>query len=162
MIAASQTLRVASRSGSRLIRYERQLIEVRRPAHEGLEAASYQTEPGEKNQDEPQRPCSTPLRGGQGQLDLSRSILTLSQTHRISIEERPTGHLSPTNGSGICREVGSEVVECHMRALPTPSANDGSGFHTNIPVASSLSLTLEPSRQVSSTQPLWPWKPRMG
>ena len=41
-------LRVASRSGSRHIRYERQPTEVRRPAHEGLEAASLQTEPGEK------------------------------------------------------------------------------------------------------------------
>ena len=45
------------------------------------------------------------------------------------------GHLSPTNGSGICWEAGSEVVEYHMRALPTPSANDGSGFHTNVPVS---------------------------
>ena len=26
-------------------------------------------------------------------------------------------------------------MECHMRALPTPSANDGSRFHTNIPVS---------------------------
>ena len=24
-------------------------------------------------------------------------------------------------------------MECHLRALPTPSANDGPGFHTNIP-----------------------------
>ena len=47
------TLRVASRSGSRLIRYERQLTKVQRPAHEGLEAASHQIEPGEKNRDEP-------------------------------------------------------------------------------------------------------------
>ena len=65
----------------------------------------------------------------------SRSILTLSQTHRISIEERPTGHLSPTNGSGICQEVGKEVVECHIRALLTPSANDGSRFHMSIPIS---------------------------
>ena len=36
----------------------------------------------------------------------SRSILTLSQTHRISTEERPAGHLSLSNGSGICREAG--------------------------------------------------------
>ena len=36
----------------------------------------------------------------------SRSILTLSKTHRISIEERPSGHLSLSNSSGICREVG--------------------------------------------------------
>jgi len=88
------TLHVTSRSGSRLIRYERQLTEVRRPAREGLEAASCQTGPGEKNRDEPQRPCLTPLRSGQGHLDLSRLILTLSQTHRISIEGRPAGHLS--------------------------------------------------------------------
>ena len=26
-------------------------------------------------------------------------------------------------------------MEYHMRALPTPSANDGPGFHTNIPVS---------------------------
>ena len=45
------------------------------------------------------------------------------------------GRLSPTNGSGIYREAGLEVVECHMRALLTLSANDGSGFHTNIPVS---------------------------
>ena len=42
------------------------------------------------------------------------------------------GHLSPTNGSGIYQEAGSEVVECHMRALSTPSANEGLGFHMNV------------------------------
>ena len=26
-------------------------------------------------------------------------------------------------------------MECHLRALPTPSANDGPGFHTNVPVS---------------------------
>ena len=26
-------------------------------------------------------------------------------------------------------------MKCHMRALPTPSANDGPGFHMNIPVS---------------------------
>ena len=26
-------------------------------------------------------------------------------------------------------------MECHIRALLTPSANDGSGFHTNIPIS---------------------------
>ena len=26
-------------------------------------------------------------------------------------------------------------MECHLRALLTPSANDGPGFHTNIPVS---------------------------
>ena len=34
------------------------------------------------------------------------------------------GHLSLSNGSGIYREAGSEVVDCHMRALPTLSANE--------------------------------------
>ena len=93
---------VTSRSGSHLIRYERQLTEVRRPAHERLKAASGQTKLWEKNRDEPQRPCPTPLKSGQGHLDLSHSILTSSQTHRISIEERPMGHPSLLNGSGIC------------------------------------------------------------
>ena len=39
-------------------------------------------------------------------LTFSRSILTPIQTHRISTEERPTGHLSLSNGLGIYREVG--------------------------------------------------------
>ena len=26
-------------------------------------------------------------------------------------------------------------MECHMRVLPTPSVNDGPGFHTNVPVS---------------------------
>ena len=26
-------------------------------------------------------------------------------------------------------------MKCYMRDLPTPSANDGPGFHTNIPVS---------------------------
>ena len=63
-------LRVASRSGSRLIRHERRPIGVRRPAREGLEVASHQTEPGEKNADEPQRPSPDLLRGREGHLDL--------------------------------------------------------------------------------------------
>ena len=76
------------------------------PAREGLEAALHQTKPGEKNQDELQRPCPTPLRSEQGHLDLSRLILTSIQAHRISIEERPTGHPSLSNGSGIYLEAG--------------------------------------------------------
>jgi hypothetical protein len=76
------------------------------PALEGLEAASRRTEPGEKNRDEPQRPRPTPFKSGQGHLDLSRLILTSSQTHRISVKERPTGHMSPANGSGVYREAG--------------------------------------------------------
>ena len=100
------TLRVASRSGSRLIRYERQLTKVRRLAHEGLEAASCQIEPGEKNRDEPQRPCPTTLGSRKGHLNLSRLILTSNQTHRISVEKRPIGHPSLSNGSDICQEAG--------------------------------------------------------
>ena len=42
----------------------------------------------------PSGPCPTLLRSGQGHLDLSPSILTSSQAHRISIEERPASHLS--------------------------------------------------------------------
>ena len=49
---------------------KRQIIEVRRPTHKGLEAASRQTKPGRNNLDEPQRPCPTPLRSGQGRFDL--------------------------------------------------------------------------------------------
>ena len=45
------------------------------------------------------------------------------------------GHLSLSNGSGIYQEVGKEVVECHMRALSTPSADDGPRSHTNVPVS---------------------------
>ena len=45
------------------------------------------------------------------------------------------GHLSLSNGSGIYQEVGKEVVECHMRALSTPSADDGPGFHSNMPIS---------------------------
>ena len=45
-----------------------QLTGVQRPACEGFESTSRQTEPGEKNRDEPQRPCLTPLRSGQGHL----------------------------------------------------------------------------------------------
>ena len=26
-------------------------------------------------------------------------------------------------------------MECHQMALPTPSANDGLGFHTNVPIS---------------------------
>ena len=51
----------------------------------------------------PARPCSEVDR------DISTfscSILTPSQTHRISTEERPAGHRSLSNGSGICREAG--------------------------------------------------------
>ena len=53
------TLRVASQSGSRLIRYERRPTEVRRSTRKGLEATSRQTEPGEKTQMSPSGLCPT-------------------------------------------------------------------------------------------------------
>ena len=112
------------------------MTEVRRLAHEGLEAASRQTEPGEKNQDEPQRPCPTPLRSEQGHLDLSRSILTSSQTHRIFIEGRPTGH------PGRSLERPKHLPGSGLRSSGMPHAsyvdsitNDGPGFHLNRPVS---------------------------
>ena len=83
----------------------------------------------------PNGPCPTPLKIGQGHLDLSCSILTSSQAHIISIEERTAGHPSQSNGSGIYREACQRVVECHMRAMPTPSANDGPRFHSDMPIS---------------------------
>ena len=72
------TLRVASQSGSRLIQYERRLTEVRRPAREELEAASCQTEPGEKNIDEPRAALAQSATKQIGSSQPSRSILNLS------------------------------------------------------------------------------------
>ena len=65
------TLHIVSRSGSHLIRHERQLTEVRRPAHEGLEATSCRTEPGEKTQ---MSPCGL----GPTHLEVDRVISTFS------------------------------------------------------------------------------------
>ena len=45
------------------------------------------------------------------------------------------GHPNLSNDLGIYQEAGYEVVECHMRALPTPSADDRPGFHSNMPVS---------------------------
>ena len=61
-------LRVASRSGSCLIRHEQRPTEVRRLAHEGLKAAPRQTELGEKNADEPR--AALAQSGRQGHLNL--------------------------------------------------------------------------------------------
>ena len=86
-------LRVASQRSSRLIRYERRPTEVRRLAHEGLKATSHQIEPGEKMRMSPVAlldPAKKQIRTSQP----SCLILTSSQAHRISIEERPAGHLS--------------------------------------------------------------------
>ena len=55
-ICCITTLRVASRSGSRLIRYERRPTGVRRPVRKGLKATSRQTELGEKTQMSPSGP----------------------------------------------------------------------------------------------------------
>ena len=69
------------------------LIEVRRPAHEGPEATSHRTEPGEKMQMSPSDLCPTCL-----EADMVISTFSfdpnLSQAHRISFEGRPAGHLS--------------------------------------------------------------------
>ena len=53
------TLRITSQSDSHLIRYERRLTGVRRPARKGLEATSHQTEPRKKTQMSPSGPCPT-------------------------------------------------------------------------------------------------------
>ena len=55
------TLLVASRSGSCLIQHEQRPTGVRRSAHEGLEATSCQTEPGEKTQMSPEQPSPSLL-----------------------------------------------------------------------------------------------------
>ena len=65
------TLRVASRSGSCLIQHEQRPTGVRRPAHEGLKAASRRIEPGEKTQMSPSSLCLT-------HLEVDRVISTFS------------------------------------------------------------------------------------
>jgi hypothetical protein len=70
---------------------------------------------------EPQRPSPGLLRQQSGSSQPSHPIQTSSHAHRISIEERPVGHLSRSDDSSICREVGHGAVECHLRAMPTPS-----------------------------------------
>ena len=61
-IAASQ--RFTSRHEAAVVSFDMSGDQpwFKRPAHEGLKAASRQIELGEKNIDEPQRPCLTPLR----------------------------------------------------------------------------------------------------
>ena len=51
------TLRVTSRNGSRLIRYEPQQAEVRRPAHKGLEAPRVKQSQGEITKTSPSGPA---------------------------------------------------------------------------------------------------------
>ena len=108
-------LRVASRSGSRLIRYERRLTRVRRPAHEGFDATSHQTEPGEKMQMSPSGPRPVCL-------EVDRVILTFSfdpdlepcpqNLHRGEANRPPESVSRMTQASA--------GVECHMRAMLTP------------------------------------------
>ena len=60
------------------------------------------------------------------------------------------------NDPGICRVVGKGAVECHKRAMSTPSRTMDPDFTRSYPLASSLStsLELEPSRQATLAQPL--------
>ena len=93
------TLRVASQSGSRLIQYEQRPIEVRRPAREGLEAAPHQTEPGEKNADEPRAALARSAPKQIGSSQPSRSILNLSPSPQNLYRgeaSRPPGSVSRT------------------------------------------------------------------
>ena len=66
----------------------------------------------------------------------SRSIVTLSHSHRISIEGRPSGHLSHTlerlghlPGGGLRRS-----GEPH-EGYANPVMNDGSEFYSDIPIS---------------------------
>ena len=129
------TLRVTSRSGSRFIQYERHLIRVQRLAREGLEAASCQTEPGEKNRDEPQRPCPTPLGSRQGRLNLFSFDSNPKPNPQNLHRGEAIGPPEPIEWLGHLLGGGLRSSECHMRALPTLSANDGPRFHMNIPVS---------------------------
>ena len=110
--------------------------EVRRPAYEGLEATSCQTELGEKTQMSPSGPCPTLLRSGWGHLYLSRSILTSSEAHRISIEERPAGHLSRSpERLGHLSGDGLRSSGMPHEGYVDPVTNDGPGFHSDMPVS---------------------------
>ena len=45
-------------------------------------------------------------------------------------------------------------MKCHKRALPTPSANDGPGFHTSIPVSELIERnTLAVEASVANSAP---------
>jgi hypothetical protein len=74
-----------------------------------------------ENIDEPQQPSLDLLRQRFGSSRPSHLIRTSSHAHRISIEERPMGHLSRSDDSGIYREAGHGAAECHLRAMPTSS-----------------------------------------
>jgi hypothetical protein len=62
----------------------------------------------------PQWPLPDLLRQRLGSSQPSHPIRTSSHAHKISIEERPAGHLSRSDDSGICREAGHGAVECHL------------------------------------------------
>jgi hypothetical protein len=97
-----------------------------------------------------------------------RLIWTSSHTHRISIEKRPAGHLSRSDDSRICREQVAKQwnATCglcrprHEQRTWIPLGRPK--YYPGTPVRSSPSPSLEPSRQVTSVQPLRSWRPRMG
>ena len=76
-----------------------------RPA-KGLRPPRVKQSQGEVTETSPSGPARPRSEMDRDVSTFSRSILTPSQTHRISIEERPSGRLSLSNGSDICREVG--------------------------------------------------------
>ena len=90
---ASQRSVLRHEAAVAFFRHEQRPTGVQSPARKGLEAAPHQTELGEKNTDEPQaalaKSAPKQIRSSQP----SRLILNLCQTHRISIEGRPAGHL---------------------------------------------------------------------
>ena len=104
------TLCVASRSGSCLIQHEKRPTGVRRPAHKGLEAASRQTEPGEKNADEPRAALVRSASKQTGSSEPSHLILNLSPSpqnlHRGEAI-RPPGSVSRTTQAST----GLQVME---------------------------------------------------
>ena len=107
---------------------------------------------GEKNLNELQQPCSTPLRSGQGHLDLSCLMLTLSQAHRLSIEERPVGHLSRSlerlrhlPGGGL------RIIGMPHEGYADPIMNDEPRFHSDMPVSE---LTEHVTRAFEVTLPI--------
>ena len=66
----------------------------------------------------------------------SRSILTSSQAHRISIEERPTGHLSQSlERLGHMSGGGLRSSGMPHEGYADPIMNDGPGFHSDPPVS---------------------------
>ena len=128
-------LRVASRSGSRLIRYERRPTRVQRPTHKGLEAASRQIEPGEKMQMSPSGP----------RLVCSKADKVIS-TFSFDPNLEPCPHnLHRGEASGPPRPVSGTIGHLSGHGLRSSGmphegyadrvTNDGPRFHSNMPVS---------------------------